>query len=809
MNPERSERIEIPVLPLRDVVVYPHMVIPLFVGREKSIHSLEAAMDHDKQVMLVAQKEASTDEPGVNDLFTVGTIASVIQMLKLPDGTVKVLVEGLRRARITSLTDNGEYFLAQAEYLANDSVKAAIYDDASKAPSTTELVDEKEQEVLYRTIVSQFESYIKLNKKIPPEVLTSLHAIEQDQLDKLADTIASHMPLKLADKQRVLEMANIAERVEFLMAMMESETELLQVEKRIRNRVKKQMEKSQREYYLNEQMKAIQKELGEMDDAPDENESLKRKIEEAKMPKEAQEKAEAELQKLKMMSPMSAEATVVRSYIDWMVQVPWHKRSKVKKDLVKAQEVLDTDHYGLERVKDRILEYLAVQSRVSKIKGPILCLVGPPGVGKTSLGQSIAKATGREYTRMALGGVRDEAEIRGHRRTYIGSMPGKLIQKMAKVGVKNPLFLLDEIDKMSSDMRGDPASALLEVLDPEQNVAFNDHYLEVDYDLSDVMFVATSNSMNIPAPLLDRMEVIRLSGYTEDEKLNIAKRHLLSKQIERNALKKGELSIDDGAIMSIIRYYTREAGVRGLEREISKLCRKAVKALLMDKKLKHIEITADNLKDYLGVRRFDYGHADTENRVGQVTGLAWTEVGGDLLTIETACVPGKGKLTYTGSLGEVMQESIQTALTVVRARAEKLGINGDFYEKRDIHVHVPEGATPKDGPSAGIAMSTALVSCLTGNPVKADVAMTGEITLRGLVLPIGGLKEKLLAAHRGGIKTVLIPDDNKRDLEEISQNVIADLQIHPVKTIEEVLSLALVNPPFGAEVVQKKAKRVS
>lgn len=809
MNPERSERIEIPVLPLRDVVVYPHMVIPLFVGREKSIHSLEAAMDHDKQVMLVAQKEASTDEPGVNDLFTVGTIASVIQMLKLPDGTVKVLVEGLRRARITSLTDNGEYFLAQAEYLPNDSAKAAIYDDASKEPSAAELVDEKEQEVLYRTIVSQFESYIKLNKKIPPEVLTSLHTIEQDQLDKLADTIASHMPLKLADKQRVLEMANIAERVEFLMAMMESETELLQVEKRIRNRVKKQMEKSQREYYLNEQMKAIQKELGEMDDAPDENESLKRKIEEAKMPKEAQEKAEAELQKLKMMSPMSAEATVVRSYIDWMVQVPWHKRSKVKKDLVKAQEVLDTDHYGLERVKDRILEYLAVQSRVSKIKGPILCLVGPPGVGKTSLGQSIAKATGREYTRMALGGVRDEAEIRGHRRTYIGSMPGKLIQKMAKVGVKNPLFLLDEIDKMSSDMRGDPASALLEVLDPEQNVTFNDHYLEVDYDLSDVMFVATSNSMNIPAPLLDRMEVIRLSGYTEDEKLNIAKRHLLSKQIERNALKKGELSIDDGALMSIIRYYTREAGVRGLEREISKLCRKAVKALLMDKKLKHIEITADNLKDYLGVRRFDYGHADTENRVGQVTGLAWTEVGGDLLTIETACVPGKGKLTYTGSLGEVMQESIQTALTVVRARAEKLGINSDFYEKRDIHVHVPEGATPKDGPSAGIAMSTALVSCLTGNPVKADVAMTGEITLRGLVLPIGGLKEKLLAAHRGGIKTVLIPDDNKRDLEEIPQNVIADLQIHPVKTIEEVLSLALVNPPFGTEVVQKKAKRVS
>ncbi|MDX4945587.1 MULTISPECIES: endopeptidase La [Providencia] len=812
MNPERSERIEIPVLPLRDVVVYPHMVIPLFVGREKSIHSLEAAMDHDKQVMLVAQKEASTDEPGVNDLFSVGTVASVIQMLKLPDGTVKVLVEGLRRAHISSLTDNGEYFIAQAEYLKSESEKNSseakdFYNEAA-APAA-ELLDEKEQEVLYRTIVSQFESYIKLNKKIPPEVLTSLHSIEQDQLDKLADTIASHMPLKLADKQRVLEMANVAERVEFLMAMMESETELLQVEKRIRNRVKKQMEKSQREYYLNEQMKAIQKELGEMDDAPDEYEALKRKIEEAKMPKEAHEKAEAELQKLKMMSPMSAEATVVRSYIDWMVQVPWHARSKVKKDLVKAEEILDTDHYGLERVKERILEYLAVQSRVSKIKGPILCLVGPPGVGKTSLGQSIAKATGRQYTRMALGGVRDEAEIRGHRRTYIGSMPGKLIQKMAKVGVKNPLFLLDEIDKMSSDMRGDPASALLEVLDPEQNVAFNDHYLEVDYDLSDVMFVATSNSMNIPAPLLDRMEVIRLSGYTEDEKLNIAKQHLLSKQIQRNALKKGELTIDDSALISIIRYYTREAGVRSLEREISKLCRKAVKSLLMDKKLKHIEINADNLKDFLGVRKFDYGQADTENRVGQVTGLAWTEVGGDLLTIETACVPGKGKLTYTGSLGEVMQESIQTALTVVRARAEKLGINSDFYEKRDIHVHVPEGATPKDGPSAGIAMSTALVSCLTGNPVKADVAMTGEITLRGLVLPIGGLKEKLLAAHRGGIKTVLIPFENKRDLEEIPENVIADLEIHPVKTIEEVLSLALVNPPFGAEVVKNKSKRVS
>ncbi|EMH1770426.1 endopeptidase La [Proteus mirabilis] len=784
MNPERPERIEIPVLPLRDVVVYPHMVIPLFVGREKSIHCLEAAMNDNKQIMLVAQKDASTDEPGVNDLFSVGTVASVLQMLKLPDGTVKVLVEGIRRAKITTLSDNGEYFQAKAEYL------------------DTPVVDEREQEVLNRTAINQFEGYIKLNKKIPPEVLASLHAIEESA--KLADTIASHMPLKLKDKQAVLEMSDVTERLEYLMAMMESEIDLLQVEKRIRNRVKKQMEKSQREYYLNEQMKAIQKELGEMDDAPDEMESLKRKIEAAKMPKEAREKTEAELQKLKMMSPISAEATVVRSYIDWMVQVPWNSRSKVKKDLVKAQEVLDTDHYGLERVKERILEYLAVQSRVSKIKGPILCLVGPPGVGKTSLGQSIAKATGRKYVRMALGGVRDEAEIRGHRRTYIGSMPGKLIQKMAKVGVKNPLFLLDEIDKMSSDMRGDPASALLEVLDPEQNIAFNDHYLEVDYDLSDVMFVATSNSMNIPAPLLDRMEVIRLSGYTEDEKLNIAKQHLLPKQIERNALKENELTIHDSAIMGIIRYYTREAGVRSLEREISKLCRKAVKQLLMDSTIKHIEIDENNLKDYLGVRKVDYGRADTENRIGMVTGLAWTEVGGDLLTIETASVPGKGKLTFTGSLGEVMQESIQAAMTVVRARADKLGINGDFYEKRDIHVHVPEGATPKDGPSAGIAMCTALVSSLTGNPVRSDVAMTGEITLRGQVLPIGGLKEKLLAAHRGGIKTVLIPDENKRDLEEIPENIVADLDIHPVKTIEEVLTLALEKSPFGIEVVTNK-----
>lgn len=776
MNSERSAR-EIPVLPLRDVVVYPHMVIPLFVGREKSIRCLESAMDSDKKIMLVAQKEASTDEPDINDLFSVGTVASILQMLKLPDGTVKVLVEGLTRARIKELADSGDHFTADADYF--------------DAPE----LDEREQEVLVRTTINQFEGYIKLNKKIPPEVLTSLNSI--DDAARLADTIAANMPLKLGGKQSVLEMVDVTKRLEYLMAIMESEIDLLQVEKRIRNRVKKQMEKSQREYYLNEQMKAIQKELGEIDDAVDENETLKRKIEAAKMPQEAQEKIEAELQKLKMMSPMSAEATVVRCYIDWMLSVPWNGRSKVKKNLVKAQETLDKDHYGLKNVKDRILEYLAVQSRVSKIKGPILCLVGPPGVGKTSLGQSIAKATGRQYVRMALGGVRDEAEIRGHRRTYIGSMPGKIIQKMSKVGVKNPLFLLDEIDKISSDMRGDPASALLEVLDPEQNVAFNDHYLEVDYDLSDVMFVATSNSINILAPLLDRMEVIRLSGYTEDEKFNIAQQHLLSKQIERNAINKNELTVEDNALLGIIRYYTREAGVRSLEREISKLCRKVVKTLMMDKSIKHITIRADNLKDFLGVQRFDYSRAEGENCIGQVTGLAWTEVGGDLLTIETACMPGKGKLTYTGSLGEVMQESIQAALTVVRARADKLGINPDFYEKRDIHVHVPEGATPKDGPSAGIAMCTALVSCLTGNPVKANVAMTGEITLRGQVLPIGGLKEKLLAAHRGGIKTVLIPLENKRDLEDIPVNVINDLDVRPVQHIDEVLNLALQNTHFG------------
>ncbi|MBO2678885.1 endopeptidase La [Shewanella algae] len=782
MTLEREARIELPVLPLRDVVVYPHMVIPLFVGREKSIRCLETAMAQDKQIILVAQRDADLDEPGIDDIFDVGTVASILQLLKLPDGTVKVLVEGGKRARIERYTQEEEFFVATAHYLESEAL------------------DDREEEVLVRSAISQFEGYIKLNKKIPPEVLTSLTGIEE--ADRLADTMAAHMPLKLADKQSVLEMVKVGERLEYLMAMMEAEIDLLQVEKRIRSRVKKQMEKSQREYYLNEQMKAIQKELGDLDEGHDEFESLSRKIEEAGMPEEAKDKASAELNKLRMMSPMSAEATVVRSYVDWMTSVPWKQRSKIKRDLSKAEQVLDTDHYGLEKVKERILEYLAVQSRVKQLKGPILCLVGPPGVGKTSLGQSIAKATGRKYVRVALGGVRDEAEIRGHRRTYIGSMPGKIIQKMAKVGVKNPLFLLDEIDKMSSDMRGDPASALLEVLDPEQNATFNDHYLEVDYDLSDVMFVATSNSMNIPGPLLDRMEVIRLSGYTEDEKLNIAKQHLLPKQIERNGLKKNEITVDDSAILGVIRYYTREAGVRALERELSKICRKVVKQIMLEKDTKHVDVNQDNLKFFLGVQRFDYGKAESKNQIGQVTGLAWTEVGGDLLTIEATSVAGKGKLTYTGSLGDVMQESIQAAMTVVRARAEQLGINPDFYEKRDIHVHVPEGATPKDGPSAGAAMCTALVSSLTGNPVKGEVAMTGEITLRGEVLPIGGLKEKLLAAHRGGIKLVLIPKENERDLEEIPANVVADLDIRPVRWIDEVLQLALERPVEGFEVVK-------
>ena len=782
MRTKKSELQTIPVLPLRDVVVFPYMVMPLFVGRPRSIHSLDEAMNHGKQLLLVSQKQPELEEPGVDDLYDVGTIANIIQLLKLPDGTVKVLVEGQQRAQIYQLEDTGEHFQAQIK------------------PIESTLGNKKELQVVHKAALDEFQNYINLNKKVQPDILSALQQIEN--LEQLSDTLASHLPVSVAQKQTVLEMSNVVERFEYLLGLMQSEADLLQVEKRIRSRVKKQMEKSQRDYYLNEQIKAIQKELGEEENAISEIEQLRQKIEEARMPLEAREKAEAELQKLKMMSPMSAEATVVRSYIDWMIQVPWHKRTKVKKDLAKAQDILDADHYGLERVKERILEYLAVQTRLNQLKGPILCLVGPPGVGKTSLGQSIANATGRKYVRMALGGVRDEAEIRGHRKTYIGSLPGKLIQKMAKVGVKNPLFLLDEIDKMSSDMRGDPASALLEVLDPEQNAHFNDHYLEVDYDLSDVMFVATSNSMHIPTPLLDRMEVIRLSGYTEDEKLNIATRHLINKQMERNGLKTGELTIDDSAIVDIIRYYTREAGVRNLEREISKICRKAVKTLLLDKKLKSIKVTAKNLHDYLGVKRFEFGRADTQNRVGEVTGLAWTEVGGDLLTIETASVLGKGKLSYTGSLGDVMKESIQAAMTVVRARAEKLGINPEFHEKRDIHIHVPDGATPKDGPSAGIAMCTALVSCLTGNPVKSEVAMTGEISLRGKVLPIGGLKEKLLAAHRGGIKTVIIPKDNVKDLEEIPENAKRDLNIHAVETIDEVLTIALENPPTGVEFVK-------
>ena len=782
MNAKRIQSREIAVLPLRDVVVFPYMVMPLFVGRDKSIRSLDKAMESGKQLLLVAQKQADVEEPTVDDIYDVGTIVNIIQLLKLPDGTVKVLVEGQQRAKILKLEDN-DFFSAEIE------------------PIDTTWGDEKEIEVVRNAALAEFENYAKQNKKIQPEVSNALAGITD--ADRLSDTLAAHLPVAVRNKQEVLERANIQERFEYLLGLMESETDLLQVEKRIRGRVKKQMEKSQRDYYLNEQIKAIQKELGDSENGGiDEIEQLRQKLEEARLPREAKEKVEAELQKLKMMSPMSAEATVVRSYIDWMLQVPWYKRTKVKKDIAKAQEILDTDHYGLERVKERILEYLAVQSRLNQLKGPILCLVGPPGVGKTSLGQSIANATGRKYVRMALGGVRDEAEIRGHRKTYIGSLPGKLIQKMAKVGVKNPLFLLDEIDKMSSDMRGDPASALLEVLDPEQNSKFNDHYLEVDYDLSDIMFVATSNSMNIPGPLLDRMEVIRLSGYTEDEKLNIAKRHLVAKQMERNGLKSNELVIEDSAILDIIRYYTREAGVRNLEREISKICRKAVKNLLLNKKLKSITANAKNLHEFLGVRRFEFGRADTQNRVGEVTGLAWTEVGGDLLTIETASVIGKGKLTYTGSLGEVMKESIQAAMTVVRSRAEKLGIADDFHEKRDIHIHVPDGATPKDGPSAGIAMCTALVSCLTGNPVKSEVAMTGEISLRGKVLPIGGLKEKLLAAHRGGIKTVIIPKDNVKDLEEIPDNVKSNLTIHAVETIDEVLAIALENSPEGIEFVK-------
>ncbi|MDG6230218.1 endopeptidase La [Glaesserella parasuis] len=781
----KKKPIELPLLPLRDVVVFPYMVMPLFVGREKSVQALRAAMDTNKQLFLVTQKDPNKEDPTAEDIYDVGVMANIIQMLNLPDGTVKVLVEGQVRGKIEHIRDDESGFWAGVSSMPSD------YQD-----------DNEELKAIAKTALNEFENYVKSNKKVPAEILPKLQKITFE--DRLADTMSANLIASVKQKQGLLEEPNLIARFEALLLAMATEMDTMETESRIRNRVKQQMEKNQRDYYLNEQIKAIRKELGGEEEAEQsELDKLKEKIAEAKLPKEVQEKVDSEFNKLKAMPQSSAEATVVRSYIDWILQMPWHKRSVVKKDLQKAQEVLDKDHYGLERVKERILEYLAVQSRLNKLKGPILCLVGPPGVGKTSLGQSIANATGRKYVRMALGGVRDEAEIRGHRRTYIGSMPGQLMMKMAKVGVKNPLFLLDEIDKMAQDMRGDPASALLEVLDPEQNKAFNDHYLEVDYDLSDVMFVATSNSMHIPPALLDRMEVIRLSGYTEDEKMHIAKEHLIAKQQENNGLKAGELVIDDSAILGIIRYYTREAGVRSLEREIAKICRKAVKALVMDKKLKSITVSQENLKDYLGVQRFDYGKMDSQNRIGEVTGLAWTEVGGDLLTIETASVAGKGKFSYTGSLGDVMKESIQAAMMVVRARAEKLGIASDFHEKRDIHVHVPEGATPKDGPSAGIAMCTALISSLTGNPVRADVAMTGEITLRGKVLPIGGLKEKLLAAHRGGIKTVIIPKENEKDLEEIPENAKQALEIRAVETIDEVLAIALQNPPEGVEVVSK------
>ena len=766
----------LPILPLRDVVVYPHMVIPLFVGREKSIQALDKAMDANKQILLVAQKQADTDEPSAEDIYEIGTVATILQLLKLPDGTVKVLVEGGHRARITEVHQTEEFFSADIE---------AINEDDDDLP--------RELDGLKRAVVTQFENYVKLNKKVPPEILASLSSIEQP--GRLADTVAAHMSLKLDEKQKVLEIDNVRSRLEHVMGLIDGEIDMLQIEKRIRGRVKQQMEKSQREYYLNEQMKAIQKELGEMEDAPNEIVELEQKIEAAGMPEEAKERAVSELNKLKMMSPMSAEATVVRNYIDWILKAPWKKRTRVLKKLDKAEAILEEDHYGLEKVKERILEYLAVQQRVRKLKGPILCLVGPPGVGKTSLGQSIARSTNRKFVRMSLGGVRDEAEIRGHRRTYIGSMPGKIVQNLSKVGVRNPLMLLDEIDKMSMDFRGDPSSALLEVLDPEQNSTFADHYLEVDFDLSDVMFVCTANSLNIPAPLLDRMEVIRIPGYTEDEKVNIAQRYLLKKQMEANGLKPEELDITEAAVTDIIRYYTREAGVRSLEREIAKICRKVVKGLLLEPTEDQILVTPENLDDYLGVRRHRYGLAEEKDQVGQVTGLAWTEVGGELLTIEATVVPGKGKLIHTGQLGDVMQESIQAATTVVRSRAAVLGIDQDFHQKLDIHIHVPEGATPKDGPSAGVGMCTALISAISGIPVKADVAMTGEITLRGEVLPIGGLKEKLLAAHRGGIQTVIIPKENTKDLAEIPNNIKEKLNIVPVRWMDEVLAIALHHLP--------------
>ncbi len=765
----------LPVLPLRDVVVFPHMVIPLFVGRKKSILALEKAMEAGKQILLVAQKNAAEDDPDIEGIYRIGTVASILQLLKLPDGTVKVLVEGEYRARIREYVETEDCFSVEIDQIP------------------TAMLDEREGEALIRTVLSEFDQYVKLNTKIPPEILTSLAGI--DDPGRLADTIAAHLNLKIGEMQTILEMEDTRIRLEHILGVLDSEIDLMQVEKRIRGRVKKQMEKSQREYYLNEQMKAIQKELGDLEDATNEAEELAKKIAEVGMPKEAREKADAELRKLKMMPPMSAEATVVRNYIDWLVSVPWRKRSKIRKDLAVAERILEEDHYGLEKVKERILEYLAVQQRVNKIKGPILCLVGPPGVGKTSLGQSIARATSRKFVRMSLGGVRDEAEIRGHRRTYIGSLPGKIIQYMSKAKARNPLFMLDEVDKMAMDFRGDPSSALLEVLDPEQNHTFVDHYLEVDYDLSEVMFVATANTLNIPPPLLDRMEVIRLSGYTEDEKVNIATRYLVEKQRKNNGLKEREISISKTALYDIIRYYTREAGVRGLERELAKIFRKVAKELLLDKKRKRFVIGPKQLAKYLSVRQYRYGKVEEKNQVGQVTGLAWTEVGGELLTIEAAILPGKGKHIYTGKLGDVMQESIQAAMSVVRSRAASYGIDTDFYQKHDVHVHVPEGATPKDGPSAGVSMCTAIVSALTRLPVCADVAMTGEITLRGEVLPIGGLKEKLLAAHRGGIKTVLIPEENRKDLVEVPKNIKDDLEIKPVRWIDEVLEVALERLP--------------
>jgi len=766
----------IPVLPLRDVVVYPHMVIPLFVGRDKSIVALDKSMAAGKRILLVAQKKADLDDPQPTDLYEVGTLATILQLLKLPDGTVKVLVEGAERALIDRINVS-DYFSAEITVLNEDDRH-----------------DEREIDVLVRSIIAQFEQYVKLNKKVPPEILTSLSGI--DEPGRLADTVAAHMALKLSEKQRILEVQDVKTRLEQILGIIEGEIDVLQIEKRIRGRVKQQMEKSQREYYLNEQMKAIQKELGEMEDAPNEMADLEDRIEKAGMSKEAKEKATSELNKLKLMSPMSAEATVVRNYIDWLLKAPWKKRSKVLRDLNRAEEVLEEDHYGLEKVKERILEYLAVQLRVRRLKGPILCLVGPPGVGKTSLGQSIARATNRKFVRMSLGGVRDEAEIRGHRRTYIGSMPGKIIQNLGKVAVRNPLFLLDEVDKMAMDFRGDPSSALLEVLDPEQNSTFQDHYLEVDFDLSDVMFVCTANTLNIPAPLLDRMEVIRIPGYTEDEKLNIAMRYLIPKQMKENGLKEEELKITETAVRDIIQHYTRESGVRNLEREISKICRKVVKMLLLKPRDRRVTITPKSMEKYLGVRRFRYGKAEENDQVGQVTGLAWTEVGGELLTIEAAVVPGKGKQTYTGQLGEVMTESIQAAMTVVRSRSSVLGIEEDFHQKLDVHIHVPEGATPKDGPSAGVGMCTALVSAICDIPVKSDVAMTGEITLRGEVLPIGGLKEKLLAAHRGGVSRVLIPQENEKDLAEIPKNIKDKLDIVPVKWIDQVLEQALTRMPL-------------